>query len=183
MNPSLDLFEGQPHYTERLRADAEVLALRPDAEQQARYEEEAVSLLSSLMALDEHSMTKSEDEKDFSPELARLERKLDLVLELLSTQLMDAQAPGEVSVQLSARGARWATHGAVPAPGTLVLGSIYLHRMMPRPLRLPAEVIGDQAGWLQLRFLPLGEACDELLLRHVFQQHRRALAGHRRGRR
>ena len=178
-----DLFEGQPHYAERLRADIEVLAATPDAIQQAQFEDEAVGLLSSLLSLDEHSTTKSDDEKDFSPELARLERKLDLVLELLSAQLVDARTPAETSVQLSARGARWALQRAAPIAGTLVLSSIYVHRLMPRPLRLPAEVIHDQPGWLQLRFLPLGEACEELLLRHVFQQHRRALAGHRRGRR
>lgn len=178
-----DLFEGQPHYAERLRADVEVLTQRPTADQQTRFEEEAESLLAGLLALDEHSTTKSEDEKDFSPDLARLERKLDLVLELLSAQLMDAKAPREAMVQLSARGARWALHSDVPVPGSLVVSSIYVHRLMPRPLRLPAEVIHDQPGWLQLRFLPLGEGCEELLLRHVFQQHRRALAGHRRGRR
>lgn len=178
-----DLFEGQPHYAERLRADFELLAHHPAAEQQSRFEEDAESLLAGLLALDEHSTTKSEDEKDFSPDFARLERKLDLVLELLSAQLMDAKAPRETMVQLSARGARWALPTDAPTPGSRVVACIYVHRLMPRPLRLPAEVVHDQPGWLQLRFLPLGEACEELLLRHVFQQHRRALAGHRRGRR
>ena len=52
--------------------------------------------------------------------------------------------------------------------------------LLPRALRLPAEVLADEAGWLRLRFLDVDEACRELLVRHVFQQHRRRLAGARR---
>ena len=34
-------------------------------------------------------------------------------------------------------------------------------------------------GWLRLRFVEVGEGCREMLVRHVFQQHRRHLAGRR----
>lgn len=181
-----DPFTGQPHYAERLRAAFEPLpAGRPDEATRAQYELEAVSLLASLLAIEEYagvrnaSSSGGDEEHEAGPEFLRLERKLDLVLELLSMKLLEGSAASERSVQMSATGVRWATP-EVPEPGTWGVVSVYVHRLLPRALRLPAEVLADEPGFLRLRFAEVGEGCREMLVRHVFQQHRRHLAGSRR---
>ena len=180
-----DPFDAHPHYADRLRAEFQPLPAAPDADTHAQLEQEASALLSSLLAIEENpgARAASEDEVEAGPELQRLERKLDLVLELLSARLLEGGAASERAVQMSADGARWAVVGDAPAPGSAGIASIYVHRLLPRALRLPAEVLHDERGWLRLRFLDVGEACRELLVRHVFQQHRRRLAGARRAQR
>lgn len=182
MSADADLFTAQPHYSDRLRADFETLDFHPDNVLRARLAEDAAVLLGRLLAIEEHAAAKSEEDKDAGPDLLRIERKLDLVLELLSIRLMDGQVAQETTVQLSASGARWEVYGSVPAAGTPVIASIYVHRLLPRALRLAAEVLPDASGWLRLRFVPLGEVCEELMRRFVFQQHRRELAVSKRAR-
>lgn len=179
-----DPFDAHPHYADRLRAEFVPMPQTLDVEVHAQLEYEASALLSSLLAIEESTGVRaaSEDELEAGPEFQRLERKLDLVLELLSSRLLDASAPPERSVQMSAAGARWVVDGEAPSPGSAGIASIYVHRLLPRALRLPAEVLRDDQGWLRLRFLDVGETCRELLVRHVFQQHRRHLAGARRAR-
>jgi hypothetical protein len=179
-----DPFEALPHYAERLRAEFETMPNALDADTCGQLEHEASALLMSLLAIEESGASRSsDDETEAGPEFQRLERKLDLLLELLSARLFEASAPPERNVQMSAAGARWAPGGPVPPPGSAGIVSIYVHRLLPRALRLPAEVLHDEAGWLRLRFLEVGEGCRELLVRHVFQQHRRHLAGARRAQR
>lgn len=182
MNAPQEPMDALPNYVERLRADFEPLAAAPDEGARAQLEQEAVALLNSLLVIEEHPAPNraSDEDKESAAEFARLERKLDLVLELLSMRLLDGHAPAERSVQLSAAGVRWAVPGEAPAPGTQGIATLYVHRLLPRALRLPAEVVADAPGWLRLRFVNLGEACEDLLVRHVFQQHRRSLAGSRR---
>jgi hypothetical protein len=182
-----DPFAGQPHYAERLRAAFEPLPARPDASACGQFEQDAVSLLASLLAVEEYAgvrnaNTSGDEEHEAGPEFLRLERKLDLVLELLSMKLLEGSAAQERNVQMSATGVRWKLDdaNAAPSPGSWGLASIYVHRLLPRALRLPAEVLADEPGWLRLRFVEVGEGCREMLLRHVFQQHRRHLAGSRR---
>lgn len=176
-------FESHPHYVERMRADFELLGAAPDAGLQQTLETEAQALLSSVLAIEDTAAAKTDEDKEAGPDILRLERKIDLVLQLLSLQLMDKQAAPECQVQLSAAGARWQAQGSIPPPGSHVIAAIHVHRFLPRPLRLPAEVLADEPGWLCLLFSNLSEGCEELLARHVFQQHRRQLAGARRAKR
>jgi hypothetical protein len=186
MDAQQDSFAGQPHYTERLRAAFEPLPARPDASACAQFEQDAVSLLASLLAVEEYAGARNagssgDDEHEAGPEFLRLERKIDLVLELLSMQLLQGSTAQERNVQMSATGVRWKIDDAAPAPGSWGVACVHVHRLLPRALRLPAEVIADEPGWLRLQFAEVGEGCREMLLRHVFQQHRRHLAGSRRG--
>ncbi|MGQ0697885.1 MAG: PilZ domain-containing protein [Panacagrimonas sp.] len=180
MSDASESFAAHPHYSERMRGEFELLQTAPDEALHALLVDEAQVLLTSLLAIEDNAVAKSDDDKESGLDIARLERKLDLVLQLLAMQLMQAQTARERLVQISAAGARWQIEGGIPEAGSHVIASIQVHRLLPRALRLPAEVLHDEPGWLQLRFLDLGEACEELLVRHVFQQHRRQLAGVRR---
>lgn len=182
MSAPRDPFEGLPSYDERLCASFEPLATPPDALARAQLEAEASGLLHTLLALEEYNAPRSEEECENAAEFQRLDRKLDLILELLSARLRDDQPSPERAVSVCAAGLRWQQSATPPAPGTIGMARVFLHRMLPRALCLPAEVIADQTGWLRLRYLTVGEECEERLLRHVFLQHRRRLAGTRRQR-
>lgn len=182
MNSAPDPFGGLPHFAERVRVGFEVCAAAPDAETLTHLEEEAVAVLHTMLALEEQGAARKDEENENSAEFQRLERKLDLVIELLSARLLADTALPEHSVQFSAEGLRWACADDLPPVGTAVMLTIYLHRLMPRPLHLPAVVHPDAPGWVHLRFLALSDVCEDLLVRYVFLQHRRKLAGSRRKR-
>lgn len=184
MNALHDPFGGLPRFSERVRAGFETTATARDPSTLLRCEEEAVAALQTLLALEEQGAPRKDEEHENSAEFQRLERKLDLVIELLSARLMADTALPEHMVQFSAAGARWAVSApeAMPKPGTVGLFSVYLHRVLPRPLLLPAEVMADEPGWFRVGFLRMGDVCEDLLVRYVFLQHRRKLAGARRSR-
>ncbi|MGQ0619450.1 MAG: PilZ domain-containing protein [Panacagrimonas sp.] len=182
MNAVHDPFGGLPRFSERARVGFEASASVRDETTLARCEEEAVAVLQTLLALEEQGAPRKDEEHESSAEFQRLERKLDLVIELLSARLMADTALPERMVQFSAAGARWAGSAvdAMPKPGTVGVFSVSLHRVLPRPLLMPAEVMADEPGWLRVGFLRMGDACEDLLVRYVFLQHRRKLAGARR---
>ncbi len=115
--------------------------------------------------------------------LRRIEAKLDLLLTLVGN--LHTQANGDSRVQL-----KWSAQGVrMPAGSDCTEGSTGLFRMqatpwLPEPLVLPAQVIacapgedGTPCQWLQ--FGPLPESTRAALERHVFRQHRRAVAERR----
>lgn len=183
VNVSQDPFGGLPHFAERMQAGFEASPSVRDEGTLLRCEEEAAGVLHTLLAIEEQGGPRKDEENEYSAEFQRLERKLDLVIELLSARSMADTALPECMVQFSAEGARWASaDGLRPKPGTPGIFSVYLHRVMPRPLHLPAEVMADEPGWLRVGFLRMGDAVEDLLVRYVFLQHRRKLAGTRRSR-
>jgi hypothetical protein len=125
----------------------------------------------------------SRNEEEEGPQglaLRRIEAKLDLLLTLVGNLNVRANADPRVPLKWSAQGVR------MPAGNACVEGSIGLFRMqatpwLPEPLVLPAVAIacapgddGTPCQWLQ--FAPLPEATRTALERHVFRQHRRAIA-------
>lgn len=178
-------FDGHPHYVDRLRVAFEPLPELPEPAHALRLEDEAVAALTSVLALEEVTARAPKDEEgEHAADFARLERKLDLVMELLAARLRDEDGATEQDVWFSAEGIRWAwPDGEPPAPGTIGVVTVFLHRLLPRPLRLPVQVMSDQPGWMHGGFLKMGDNVEDLLVRHVFLRHRRGLAGARRARR
>lgn len=121
------------------------------------------------------------DEEDAaqSPALRRIEARLDLLMTLLGTLAQRSQTDPLVSLRWSAVGACLPTRAAL-AEGSTGLFRIQAALWLPEPLELPATVIAcepGQAVWL--RFGPLTEAATSALERHLFRQHRRAIAERR----
>lgn len=121
-----------------------------------------------------------EDDAPLSPALRRLEVRLDLIMALLGAQLRQAHVDPQLPLRWSAIGAR------IPTAEPLAEGSSGLFRLqatawLPEPLELPAVVIAclpaaSGAMDLWLRFGPLTAAVTAALERHLFRQHRRAIA-------
>lgn len=112
--------------------------------------------------------------------LRRIEAKLDLLLTLVGNLNTQANADPRLPLRWSAQGVR------MPASSGCAEGSTGLFRLqatpwLPEPLVLPAVVIacapgdnGISSQWLQ--FAPLPESTRAALERHLFRQHRRAVA-------
>lgn len=118
--------------------------------------------------------------------LPRIEAKIDLLTALVAS--LCAQAGGDPPRRL-----RWSALGAclaipvVPVAGTAGYLRVRPADWLPSPLQLPATVVATEAdgggghrAWL--RFDDLAAPLQAALERHLFRQHRRAVAGSRRPR-
>jgi len=63
-----------------------------------------------------------------------------------------------------------------PAVDSLGLVALHLHRCVPQPLRLAVRIRQIDGDLVQADFLPLSEAGQAALERHVFLHHRRQIA-------
>lgn len=121
-----------------------------------------------------------EDDAPLSPALRRIEARLELMMALLGARLGQERAGPQTAIRWSAQGAR------LRAPAPEAEGSVGLFRVqatpwLPEPLELPATVVACEpadsgAATLWLRFGPLTDPATSALERHLFRQHRRAIA-------
>jgi hypothetical protein len=112
-------------------------------------------------------------------EIARLDLKLNLLLDLVSSLVYhELDIPGTRAVSVSAGGVSW--EGNVPAPGARVFLELYIQRGLPKPLCCYGEVISSEAdfaaGRAQVRFVGLSGAARDWLSKLIFRHHRREVA-------
>jgi hypothetical protein len=114
--------------------------------------------------------------------LARLEFKLNLVLELLSELISQSQErPPPHQVRVGARQVSWtAVADNAPAVGETGTLELYVHPLYVRPLRLPGrinsvDVKGDQVQ-VTMALFELEPVAQEALERWLFLHHRRSVA-------
>jgi hypothetical protein len=146
-------------------------------------EEGNLLLLQACVAMEEHpARDKNEDLGPLAGEIARIDFKLSLVLQLLSRLVQREPMPAPCPIQFNALGASWAPLGAPPPVGSHGLLRIELRSSLPQPLELPAEVAALEGSTVQVRFPELSEAVAELIQRLAFLRHRRHIAGVRKAR-
>lgn len=128
-----------------------------------------------LAVLEEHHSDTSEEQAS-GHDLARLEFKINLILELVGGWLAQQRhQPAPMAARLSSRAIRWRPLAAVPPVGTVGEAILYLHAALPYPLRLPA-VIHSAGEVVEARFEGLSETLVELLEKTIFRRHRRQVA-------
>jgi hypothetical protein len=148
------------------------------ARQQANEE-----VLRVILSLDEiHRSELHEQDPALAQELVRLESKIDLVLELVGQLLVrQLMMPEPVLLRVFAGRVEWETTAA-PAVGQPVLVELFICNRIPRPLWLPATMIGaPKPGWAAARFGDLGDSVQDQLEKLIFRHHRRRVAVTRRG--
>ena len=111
--------------------------------------------------------------------LERLEAEVDMSLTLLARLLANrSDFPATLPVTLSPDFIEW-IGGEGPETGREVLLSLYLSRVLPMPLLLPARVVasGRHADGMHTRavFIHFSEEMEDWLERTVFRYHRRAI--------
>jgi hypothetical protein len=162
------------------------LDARVDAVVAASFEDANLNLLHACSAMDEpHSL--SREKQDESPllaaELARLDFKLTLLLDLVAQLASrDLQRPAPTRVRFNALGATFLAARPLEV-GTEGVLHLYLRPMLPRPLSFPSRVSGfDPEGRTRVRFHPLSDAVADLIEKLAFRRHRRHVAESRRPR-
>ena len=149
----------------------------------ASYSDQNVRLLEACAAIEEHAGSEKADED--SPELQRLEFKVNLLLELMG-QLFVANRPRPpaVPIRFNALGAVWRAPAPLPEAGAQGVAEIYLRDFLADPLRLIGRITNvTPDGQVKARFAATGEAVSDLIQKLAFRRHRRQVAEHRQPRR
>lgn len=149
----------------------------------------AEALMRALAVVEESRADEVDERSPVDQSVRRLEAKVDLLVNLVAGLLQRDQAADPTRLL------QWSIRGvAVELPAAdaaLVPGGAAVFRMqpsdaLPESLQLPVQVLAIEpspAGRrLWLAFDALGPALEDLLERHLFRVHRRAIAGTRRPR-
>jgi len=122
-----------------------------------------------ILALSEYPTEPSE-------ELAALERKVDITLEMVAELLRaNMNLPDPVAFNLGASQLSWESSGSLPAGGEVIDVAIYLHDLYPRPLRLKGSVKSKQDGRCTIALNEQSEEIQQLLEKFIFLHHRRQI--------
>jgi len=145
------------------------------------------SVLHTVGNLDDQHMPLPEDVSPFGPELARLDFKLNLLLDLVGDLASRGlERPPLRWAQIGARSVVW-EDSLENAPEVNSWGKLelWLHPFYPRALSLPARVtsVENEGGSARIttELSGLGESAQEQLERWIFSHHRRAVAHERPG--
>lgn len=120
-----------------------------------------------------------ESSSGVAAELARLDLKLNLLMDLVSTLIYSQlDIPDTSPVRVSAAGVAW--RGKVPEPGATVYLQLYIQRGLPKPLCCYGKVVSTAeefaAGKARVRFVGLTGAAQSWLEKLIFRHHRREVA-------
>ncbi|MEA5444251.1 PilZ domain-containing protein [Gammaproteobacteria bacterium AB-CW1] len=181
-------FDGRVSFRSRMPLKWVRFETALDDGQLAALNEQNLALLRAVAALEErHTDTSDTQQVAFSPELQRLEAKVDLLLTLVGQiRSADGLIPPSHSIELAAEGAAWwpkdGEQDPKDAEGMLELS---LAAYATQPLILPARIQahGEWEGRPAVlgQFFGLNETCLDALGKFVFRHHRRAIAGARQG--
>jgi hypothetical protein len=161
----------------------EPLAQPLDSFRLGQLEEANVLLLQACVAVEEHPLRdKGEDQHPLANELARLDFKLNLLLQMVGTLVNQAPASEAVPVQFNALGASWQARGTPPRVGSQGMLHIRLRGAMVQTLDLYAEITSSDAGAVSAKFLKLPQAATDLIQQLCFLRHRKEVAGSRKSR-
>jgi Atypical PilZ domain, cyclic di-GMP receptor len=155
----------------------------PTRFEQSTLDEANLLLLQACTAVEEHPIRdQGEDPGPLAGEIARLDFKLNLVLQLLSKLVLKDRMPPSTTIRFNAQGASWTALGPLPAEGSRGLLRLHLRGSLPQPLELPAVVSAVEGAQVRVRFEELSDAVGELIQRLAFLRHRRDVADARKAR-
>ena len=154
----------------------------PDPDAAASLAERNMQVLQAWDAMEEHGPVEKPDENSpYAADLMRLERKMNLLLDLVGQILAtNRPRPKPAYVRFNALGAVWRGAPPLPEAGAQGILEVYLHDCLAQPLRLPGRVTNvTPDGNVKARFSPLSEAVADLIEKMAFRRHRRQIAGTR----
>jgi Atypical PilZ domain, cyclic di-GMP receptor len=133
-----------------------------------------------IEVLDEHPNESSVEHSNINQELAKIEVKFDLLLNLVSKLLgVYFPLPSPVHVKVTPSGIQWITSEAIN-PGEHGHVEIYMSSRCPRALVFPARVdlneIEGEAYRVTAQFCEMSGTTRERLEKLIFRHHRRGVA-------
>jgi hypothetical protein len=174
--------EGWKAFSERVAWDAAFHATcettsRPDAAALGLINDRNASVLVAVSALMERRTDSAEDDSPLSHEVARLDAKLNVLMEIVNRLLLPQSGlPPRIPLRFNAAGAvlPWA---GLPPVGQSVMLKIHFDSCRALPLELPGmRLAGPSDGKGFIAFEGLSEAVRDGIERLVFRQHRRQVA-------
>lgn len=148
-----------------------------DLERQAA-DERNQQLLGGLSMLDRSGLPLAEESPDMARELSRMENKLDLMLLMLSTRLLQLQAlPPTRALLVSAAGLALQDDDSFSGPAGLYRVRLYANPTLALAFDWWARYESSAAPVRGFRFVEASEGLQDALVRWVFRHHRRQLAG------
>ena len=170
-------------YHDTLPVVWEPLARPLDAFRLGTLEEANVMLLQACVTVEELPLRdKNEDLHPLASELARLDFKLNLLLQLVGTLVRKTPLDEAVPVQFNALGASWHSRAPAPRVGTRGLLHIRLRGTLVQTLDLYAEITDSDSGAVSAKFLGMPPAAGDLIQQLCFLKHRKQVAGSRKSR-
>jgi hypothetical protein len=155
----------------------------PDRFELIGIEEANLLLLQACVAVEEHPMRdKNEDLGALAGEIARLDFKLNLVMQLLSKLIAKEKMPPATSINFNGLGASWTCLGNPPPVGAHGLLRVQLRSSLSQPLEIPAEVVAVDGCTAKVKFPDISEALVEMIQKLAFLRHRRKIADVRKAR-
>jgi hypothetical protein len=171
-------------YHDRLPVQWQPLTRALDRFELTGLEEANLMLLQACVAVEEHPLKdKNEDLGPLAGELARLDFKLNLMMQLLGKLVSKDQRAPPTTIQFNAVGASWICLGAPPPQGAQGLLRIQLRSSLPQLMELPAEITAVDGSTVKAKFSNLSEPVAELIQKLAFLRHRRHVADVRKARR
>jgi hypothetical protein len=159
----------------------------PEGEAQAHLNEHNDATLRVMLLLDEVFPVSVDDYANQLSELARVDLKINLVLELVGRIIRSqSEMPPCRAVRIGGRGIEWLqteAGAAVPEVGAAVQGEIYLQPKYPQSVMLTGVVTAVDAlpegQRVRMAFAGISEPVIDRLETLIFRHHRRSIA-HRR---
>ena len=152
----------------------------PDDALLALVNESNESFLRAVSAIGSFAAEPADVGEGISQEIARLDLKINLLLDLVSQLIyQQLEIPGRSQVTISSTEIEWLGPN-VPEPGTIVFVQVYIQHGTPKPLCFYGEVISSQqdyaSGCVRTRYLGLSGSAQSWLDKLIFRHHRRAIA-------
>lgn len=178
--------EGFLCYRDEVALSWQLLESDPTEIELAHTNESNENLLKVTGSFSDH-VADREEFSELIPEFARLDQKMNLILEFLGvllTQHMDV--PGERLVNMSPKGISIPLEDGEqsPAPAAMVYVCMYIQPEIPKPLKIYGEVVdtivqsennGDPPQ-MTIRFSGVSQVVEEWLEKFIFRHHRRSVA-------
>ena len=143
-------------------------------------------LLRHIVSLDDvHREADDEDLAGLGPGLARLEFKVNILMEMVSAVLAhQLSLPERTEIRLDSHDLVWRSTGSDPGMGDRVIARLFINSQYPHPLELIGSIEGidPQRREVTMRYDRLPDALQDQLEKLIFRQHRR-LISHRRAER
>jgi hypothetical protein len=170
-------------FHDELPVEWQAFAARPGDEVLASLDEANITLLKACVAVEEEPAgDKQEDLIPLANELARLDHKMNLVLQLLGRLLPPGADVPAVRVRFNALGVSWRAAGVAPRVGQQGIVRIRMRSALPEQLQFAISIAAINGGDVDALHLSMSERCAELIHRFCFLKHRKEVAGARKAR-
>jgi len=162
-------------YEARLPLEWQYLQNPPDAKQIALSQENNLECLKQAILLDELANVSIDDNAIESSDVSRTEKKLDLLLSLVSV-LIEKQKTSDLitPIKLTSDTIEWEC-GEVTASGLLAL-QVFIHSGSLTPMQLYCEPVKILGNTCTAKLLYMNDNVQELLEKYIFLTHRRKVA-------